>query len=68
MDEHTVIVPILSFRYLVNHITKKLDLCEQFFERKMCVNSIYILEVRKISFAGSRSQPNQCDADVYNTY
>jgi len=57
MDEHTVIVPILSFRYPDNHVTEKLGLCEQFFERKMCVKSIYTLEVRKISFVGSRSQP-----------
>jgi len=43
MDEHTVIVPILSFRYPGNHITEKLGLCEQFFERKnVCEQYLYI--------------------------
>jgi hypothetical protein len=66
VDEHTVIVPILSFRYPINHITEKLGLCEQYF-RKENVCEQYSLEVRKSSFVGSRSQPDQYDADVCNT-
>jgi len=67
MDEHTVIVPILSFRYPDNHVTEKLGLCEQFWKENVCEKYLYIGGSKNL-LCWQQVATYQCDADVYNTY